>query len=367
MTGGVRCPGRRMRPGSSEDTVQVAEALTLVRKQPRAHVLSRSQSRGPARTKVHRVRDTEPELPFCRQLPLSGSTGPLSSQVTVVYVFGSRQAGPLRLARTAAGGNLSLRQRRWGLGAAGTVEVVITTKLFRPSLRQQTVERKRLYDVLRQGRTLPLILVVAPAGWGKSTLVADWLAHDEVPAGWVSLDGGDNDPMRFWRYLLLAADQAGSAAGAAALRRLDAAGSDVLRDVLPVFVNELASAQAPLVLVLDDYHLVTNARVHMSIATLLERSPPQLHLMLITRADPLLPLSRLRVRGELAELRAEDLRFSLGEALEFFSDRLGPLLSEQDVLRPARLPRRRHPGLVDPRQAHPAGRRGPPERHRAFR
>ena len=216
---------------------------------------------------------------------------------------------------------------------AGTAEVVITTKLFRPGLRQQTVERKRLYDLLREGRTLPLTLVVAPAGWGKSTIVADWLARDDVTAGWVSLDGGDNDPKRFWRYLLLAADQAGSAAGAAALRRLDAAGSDVLRDVLPAFVNELASAQAPLVLVLDDYHLVTSAQVHATVATLLDRCPPQLNLMLITRADPPLPLSRLRVRGDLAELRAEDLRFSAGEAVEFFSSRLGPLLSEHDVLR----------------------------------
>src|SRR5262249_33529025 len=150
------------------------------------------------------------------------------------------------------------------------------------------------------------------------------------------LDGGDNDPKRFWRYLLLAAHQAGSAAGAAALRRLDAAGSDVLRDVLPAFVNELASAEAPLVLVLDDYHLVTSGRVHATVATLLERSPPQLHLMLITRADPPLPLSRLRVRGDLAELRAEDLRFSAGEAVEVFSSRLegvGPLLSAHGVLR----------------------------------
>jgi LuxR family transcriptional regulator, maltose regulon positive regulatory protein len=151
--------------------------------------------------------------------------------------------------------------------------------------------------------------------------------------GWVSLDGGDNDPKRFWRYLLLAAGQAGSAAGAAALRRLDAAGSDVLRDVLPAFVNELAAAADPLALVLDDYHLVTSAGVHATVATLLERSPPQLHLMLITRADPPLPLSRLRVRGDMVELRAEDLRFSISEAVEFFSRRLGPLLSEQDVLR----------------------------------
>ena len=216
---------------------------------------------------------------------------------------------------------------------AGTAEVVIATKLFRPDLWQQTVERKRLHDLLRQGNALPLTLVVAPAGWGKSTLVADWLVRDRIAAGWVSLDGGDDDPKRFWRYLLLAAEQAGSAAGTAARRRLDAAGSDVLRDVLPTFVNELATAETPLVLVLDDYHMITSAQVHASVAALLDRCPPRLHLMLITRTDPPLPLSRLRVRGGLAEVRAEDLRFSPGEALDFFSGRLGPLLSEHDVLR----------------------------------
>ena len=122
---------------------------------------------------------------------------------------------------------------------AGTAEVVITTKLFRPGLRQQSVERKRLNDLLREGRTLPLTLVVAPAGWGKSTIVTDWLAHDDVTAGWVSLDGGDNDPKRFWRYLLLRRGPGRARPRAPPpLRRLDAAGSDVLRDVLPSFVNE---------------------------------------------------------------------------------------------------------------------------------
>ena len=150
---------------------------------------------------------------------------------------------------------------------------MIATKLFRPNPRHPTVERSRLHDLLRHGCMLPLTLIVAPAGWGKSTLVAGWLAHDQITAGWVSLDGGDDDPKRFWRYLLLAADQAGSAAGAAALRRLDAVGSDVLRDVLPTFVNELTSSDAPLVLVLDDYHLVTSAQVHTSVATLLGHSP----------------------------------------------------------------------------------------------
>ena len=216
---------------------------------------------------------------------------------------------------------------------AGAAEVVISTKLFRPDPRHQTVERTRLHDLLRQGCSLPLTLVVAPAGWGKSTLVAGWLRQDRVTAGWVSLDGGDDDPHRFWRYLLLAAGQAGPGAGTAALQRLDAAKSDVLRDVLPTFINEVTSSGAPLVLVLDDYHLITSAQVHASVAALLDRCPPQLHLVLITRADPPLPLSRLRVRGELAELRAEHLRFSLDEAREFFGGRLGTQLPEQDVYR----------------------------------
>jgi LuxR family transcriptional regulator, maltose regulon positive regulatory protein len=216
---------------------------------------------------------------------------------------------------------------------AGAAEVVISTKLFRPDPRHQTVERTRLHDLLRQGCSLPLTLVIAPAGWGKSTLVAGWLRQDRVTAGWVSLDGGDDDPHRFWRYLLLAAGQAGPGAGTAALRRLDAAKSDVLRDVLPTFINEVTSSGAPLVLVLDDYHLITSAQVHASLAALLDRCPPQLHLVLITRADPPLPLSRLRVRGELGELRAEHLRFSLDEAREFFGNRLGTRLPEQDVHR----------------------------------
>ncbi len=153
----------------------------------------------------------------------------------------------------------------------------------------------------------------------------------------MSLDSGDDDATRFWRYLLLAAGQAGPAAGQAGSRaglaRLDAAGSDIPRDVLPTFINEVASAAEPLVLVLDDYHLITSAQVHASVNTLLDRCPPQLHLVLITRADPPLPLSRLRVRGELAELRAEQLRFSLDEALEFFARLLAAPLSERDVHR----------------------------------
>jgi LuxR family maltose regulon positive regulatory protein len=217
--------------------------------------------------------------------------------------------------------------------AAGVSEVLIATKLFRPDPWHPTVQRERLHRLLRQGTMLPLTLIVAPAGWGKSTLVADWLARDRATVGWVSLDSGDDDPKRFWRYLLLAAGQAGSAAGAAGLRRLDMAGSDVLRDVLPDFINEVVLSDSPLILVLDDYHLISSRQVHDSVTTLLDRCPPQLHLIMVTRADPPLPVSRLRVRGQLVEIRAEQLRFSLGEAREFFDGRLDAALPERDVYR----------------------------------
>jgi LuxR family transcriptional regulator, maltose regulon positive regulatory protein len=117
------------------------------------------------------------------------------------------------------------------------------------------------------------------------------------------------------------------------LRRLDMAGSDVLRDVLPDFVNEVVLSDSPLILVLDDYYLISSRQVHDSVTTLLDRCPPQLHLIMVTRADPPLPVSRLRVRGQLAEIRAEQLRFSLGEAREFFDGRLDAALSDRDVYR----------------------------------
>jgi LuxR family maltose regulon positive regulatory protein len=216
---------------------------------------------------------------------------------------------------------------------AGPQEVVIATKLFAPSPRQEPVSRPRLYARLREGLRVPLTLVVAPAGWGKSTLVSGWLRRDDVTTGWVSLDSGDDDIKRFWRYLLLAADRAGAELGTAALRRLDAPGTDVLRDVLPVFINDLAAATADVVIVLDDYHLVTKPQVHESVATLLDRCPSQLHLIMSTRSDPPLPLSRMRVRGNLVEVRADHLRFTVDEGAALLNGELGLALSPNDVHR----------------------------------
>jgi len=216
---------------------------------------------------------------------------------------------------------------------AGSTEVVMATKLFAPTPRQQPVTRSRLQAMLSAGLGCPLTVVVAPAGWGKTALVVDWLRSEQINAGWLSLDRGDNDIKRFWRYLLVAAARTGDDLGASALRRLDVADSDIERDVLPEFVNEALTLSRDCVLVLEDYHLIGNPLVHESIAALLDRSPSQLHVVIITRSDPPLPLSRLRVGGAMVEIRADELRFTEDEAAELLNDRLSLALSRRDVQR----------------------------------
>jgi LuxR family maltose regulon positive regulatory protein len=236
-----------------------------------------------------------------------------------------------------------------------TPGVPLATKLYPPRSRAGAVRRGRLFDLLRAGLEVPLTLVTAPAGWGKSMLVADWIEHDRVPAGWVSLDRGDSDPMMFWRYVLLAArsvtDGASSGgagtpgaasaapdgravlaeAASAALRRLGAAGVQIERDVLPPFLNVLVQTPTPLVLVLDDFHLVSGSRVHTTLVEVLERCPPTLHLVLISRTEPRLALSRLRLAGRLVEARARDLAFTADEAALFFTGQVAVPLTAGDV------------------------------------
>jgi LuxR family maltose regulon positive regulatory protein len=204
-------------------------------------------------------------------------------------------------------------------------EPIVSTKLFAPTLSRRNVGRPRLQAVLNRALEARLTLVVAPAGWGKSTMIAQWLQQQALPAGWLTLDSGDRDPTRFWRYLLLAIQQGGAPAAAVALRRLDAAGADVVRDVLPVLVNLLADSGRDLVVVLDDYHTVTGTAVHDSVASLLDHAPSLLHLIVSSRSDPALPLGRLRVAGDLVEVRAEQLRFTVGEAGELLERTCGDL------------------------------------------
>lgn len=211
---------------------------------------------------------------------------------------------------------------------------VIATKLFTPRPRHPVVHRPRLDRLLDRADTVPLTLVVAPAGWGKSTLVADWLSRARRPAGWVWLERTEDDPIRFWRHVLHAMSAAVPGMGRPALSVLDAAGVDVDRDLLPALVNMLAAPTTPpFLLVLDDFHAVRNPVVHRQLSRLLEHRPAALHLVVLTRSDPPLTVGRLRLHGEVVELRSDDLHFTVPEADELMRGRLGQPLAEADVRR----------------------------------
>jgi LuxR family maltose regulon positive regulatory protein len=188
--------------------------------------------------------------------------------------------------------------------------------------------------LLQAGLQTRLCLLDAPAGSGKTTLLAQWGATSGGGrVAWVSLDEGDNDPMRFWAYLVEALRTVEPSLGAAALRALHGPRSDLERVVLPSLLDDLDGVASPLVLVLDDYHLVADATCHRTLGLLLQELPAGVHLVLSSRADPPLPLARMRARGELAELRAADLQFSAEEAAELLNGSMGLALAGGDVER----------------------------------
>jgi LuxR family maltose regulon positive regulatory protein len=210
---------------------------------------------------------------------------------------------------------------------------LIQSKLEAPVPRQR-VSRRELLE-LCAGTPRKLTLIRAPAGWGKSTLLADWhaLETETRPFAWVALDGGDNDPVRFWTYLIHALRTLDPSAGEVSLPMLRAPRISVVEDVLPALCNELGALPHPVVLVLDDYHLVSNPEIDEGLSFLLEHLPKTLELVLSSRSEPALPLARLRARGELAEIDAQQLRFSDEEAELFLNDLHGLDLEREDVLR----------------------------------
>lgn len=213
---------------------------------------------------------------------------------------------------------------------------LVSTKLHTPPVRSELVSRPRLLALLDQGLHRKLTLVSAPAGFGKTTLLGEWthrLAAGSQPrtrVAWISLDEGDNDPVRFAAYLAAALrpeDGPGPAGGDAP----EPAGAWLQESHVGRLVNEVAAQPQDVVLVLDDYHLITTEAIHAAVAFLLEHLPPTLRLVLATRADPPLPLPRLRARDHLAELRQEDLRFTAQEAAAFLNQVVGLDLSAADV------------------------------------
>jgi LuxR family transcriptional regulator, maltose regulon positive regulatory protein len=184
------------------------------------------------------------------------------------------------------------------MGDAPTGFELLWAKLWPPVPRAGLVPRASLQSLLPAGPQGKLCLISAPAGFGKTSLLAQWCA---VAGGgrvaWVSLDEGDNDPTRFWAYVVEALRTAEPSVGTAALAVLRRTGADLYRAVLPSLLNELAAVGARLVLVLDDYHLVTNATCQQTLGFFLDHLPAGVHVVLSTRADPPLPLARMRARG----------------------------------------------------------------------
>jgi LuxR family transcriptional regulator, maltose regulon positive regulatory protein len=219
--------------------------------------------------------------------------------------------------------------------ASAAAAILLATKLRPPAVRQKRVPRVDLLERLRHAGWPRLTLVDAPAGSGKTTLLADWHAAraDAAAFAWLALDPGDNDPARFWSYIVEALRTAVPHVGAQTLRLLRTPGAGILELVLPTLLNDLAELHEPVVLVLDDYHLVSNREIHAGLEFFLDHLPATLRVVLSTRSDPPLPLARLRARGELLEVRADDLRFSAAETALFLNDVLELGLDPADVAR----------------------------------
>ncbi|TMD72014.1 MAG: hypothetical protein E6I97_17960 [Chloroflexi bacterium] len=208
---------------------------------------------------------------------------------------------------------------------------ILATKLYIPPLRPHVVSRPRLLERLNEGLHRNLTLISAPAGFGKTTLVSAWVALIERPrarTAWLSLDEGENDPIRFLTYLVAALQTIAANIGEGVLGMLQSSQPPPPEAMLTALLNEITTLPDNFVLVLDDYHVIDAKPVDMALTYLVEHLPPQMHLVIATREDPQLPLARLRARSHLTELRAADLRFTASEAAEFLTQVMG--LSDTD-------------------------------------
>jgi LuxR family transcriptional regulator, maltose regulon positive regulatory protein len=208
---------------------------------------------------------------------------------------------------------------------------LLATKLFVPSPRPDLVPRSRLVERLDSGIAGTLTLVSAPAGFGKTTAVAQWVALRSAvqPVAWVQLDEGDNDPVRFWDYVIAALQKSRPGVGQTGSTMLHSAQPYPLESSITALINDLALDRPDLVLVLDDYHLIKTEAIHKGIAFLIQHAPPGLHLVISTRSEPDLPLPLLRGRGLVSEVRTDDLRFTADEATDLLRGLLGAAISTE--------------------------------------
>jgi len=217
-------------------------------------------------------------------------------------------------------------------------EILLHTKLGVPPKRSVAVNRTRLLELANQGLLQgseflrKLTLVSAPAGYGKTMMVSEWLQGSGLPVAWLSLDESDNDPNRFMAYMIASIQSIQVVFGGTIQAMIQSPQPPPMEVSLTIMLNEVAALPTILALVLDDYQAITNLAIHRQIAFLLEHLSPRMHLVLITREDPLIPISRLRASNQVLEIRQEDLRFTLDE-ISYFMRRVMQLdLSENDIV-----------------------------------
>ncbi len=208
---------------------------------------------------------------------------------------------------------------------------LLGTKLYIPKPRKALVRRIRLIDRLNTGFERKLTLISAPAGFGKTTLLSDWIAQSQLPVAWVSLDSGDNDPVYFIKYIIAALQSIESKFGESALTLLQSPQQLPLDVIIINLIQDIENISDNFVLVFDDYHSIDTGKIHQLVDLLIDRMPPQMHLVIATRVDPNLPLSRLRVRNQLNEFRSSDLGFTLDETVQFFNKVMNLDISIQDI------------------------------------
>lgn len=209
---------------------------------------------------------------------------------------------------------------------------LLATKLFIPQPRANIINRARLLDQINSGLDRAIVLISAPAGFGKTTLLSTWVHKNTIPTAWLSLDQNDNDPVRYLAYIITALQSVVPHLGQDVLEQLHSNQPDYSEASLIAIINEISAAKVDnFALVLDDYHLITISAIHEITNFILEYLPPGMHLIIATRADPDLPLPRLRGRGELVEIRQSDLRFTASEASEFINQMLGLKITPEDI------------------------------------
>ncbi|MCB9421784.1 MAG: hypothetical protein H6667_18430 [Ardenticatenaceae bacterium] len=210
---------------------------------------------------------------------------------------------------------------------------ILTTKLYIPPVRENVVERPFLLQKLHNGSQQPggFTLISGPAGFGKTTLLSEFVSQRQQRAAWLSLDEGDNDPARFWTYLISACQTVLADVGQTVLELLSTAQSLPHETIPTLLINDLAAHKYAITLILDDYHEIQNTVVHNGLLFLLEHLPPNLHIIIATRIDPPWPLGRFRARNQLNEIRAQDLRFNTAESAEFLHRTMALNLSAENA------------------------------------